>query len=178
VTTVPRSRRLAVLSVVVGVTVALDHLTKAAARAYLASRPPISLCGDTIRLALGENAGAFMGLGAGLPPQLRTLLFGVLAAVMLAALTAYLLAARALGPMEVFVGALMVAGGLGNLIDRLTRQGRVTDFLNLGIGPLRTGVFNVADVAITLGAAWMMVLLSRGPRRGVEAAHDDGLSGA
>jgi signal peptidase II len=52
----------------------------------------------------------------------------------------------------------ILAGGLGNLIDRVTNHGQVTDFLNLGIGSLRTGIFNVADVAITGGAlllAWL-----------------------
>ena len=45
---------------------------------------------------------------------------------------------------------LLIAGGLGNLIDRLV-YGYVTDFLNVGIGSLRTGIFNVADMAIMLG---------------------------
>ena len=45
--------------------------------------------------------------------------------------------------------ALLLAGALGNLIDRIRWDGLVIDFLNLGIGPLRTGVFNVADMAVT-----------------------------
>jgi signal peptidase II len=44
-----------------------------------------------------------------------------------------------------------VAGGVSNWVDRLV-QGSVVDFLNVGIGPVRTGVFNVADMAIMLGA--------------------------
>jgi signal peptidase II len=51
-----------------------------------------------------------------------------------------------------FLGlALFVAGGASNLVDRLT-SGAVVDFLNVGVGRLRTGIFNVADVAIMLGA--------------------------
>ena len=42
---------------------------------------------------------------------------------------------------------LFLAGGLSNLTDRIA-IGSVIDFLNVGIGPLRTGIFNVADVAI------------------------------
>ena len=54
--------------------------------------------------------------------------------------------------------ALIVAGGVGNLIDRMTSSGGVViDFLNLGIGPVRTGVFNVADMAIT-GAFFLLLL--------------------
>jgi len=41
---------------------------------------------------------------------------------------------------------------MGNLIDRVWNNGLVTDFINVGIGPVRTGVFNVADLAVTFGA--------------------------
>jgi signal peptidase II len=47
--------------------------------------------------------------------------------------------------------ALICSGGIGNLIDRLTHGGYVTDFLNVGIGPLRTGIFNVADFVLLVG---------------------------
>jgi len=58
--------------------------------------------------------------------------------------------------------ALLFAGGVGNLIDRVTSGGSVVDFIKLGIGPVRTGIFNVADVAITVGA---LILLSAALRR-------------
>ena len=41
-------------------------------------------------------------------------------------------------------------------MDRLI-HGSVVDFLNVGIGPVRTGVFNVADVAIMLGVGTVML---------------------
>jgi signal peptidase II len=56
---------------------------------------------------------------------------------------------------------LFVAGGASNLIDRIL-QGRVVDFLNVGVGTLRTGVFNVADVAIMAGAALVALAEWRG----------------
>jgi signal peptidase II len=43
------------------------------------------------------------------------------------------------------------------LIDRVIYDGRVVDFLNAGIGPIRTGVFNVADMAITTGAILLLI---------------------
>ena len=48
--------------------------------------------------------------------------------------------------------SLFIAGGASNWFDRIN-DGRVVDFMNAGIGWLRTGVFNVADVAIMLGVA-------------------------
>jgi hypothetical protein len=56
--------------------------------------------------------------------------------------------------------ALVLAGGIGNLIDRVLHDGLVTDFLNLGIGSIRTGIFNVADMALTTGAL-VLVLACR-----------------
>jgi signal peptidase II len=47
---------------------------------------------------------------------------------------------------------LILAAGLSNLLDRFIR-GRVIDFLNLGIGTLRTGIFNMADLALFVGVA-------------------------
>jgi signal peptidase II len=57
---------------------------------------------------------------------------------------------------------LIASGGVGNWIDRLTNDGRVTDFLNLGIGSLRTGIFNVADMVLMAGVA-LFLLGSRRP---------------
>jgi signal peptidase II len=54
----------------------------------------------------------------------------------------------------------LAASGIGNLIDRLLFDGRVTDFLNLGIGGLRTGIFNIADVVGLLG--FIVLLLASG----------------
>lgn len=45
---------------------------------------------------------------------------------------------------------------MGNLIDRVFQDGQVIDFLHLGVGTLRTGIFNVADVAITCGAMMLV----------------------
>ena len=56
---------------------------------------------------------------------------------------------------------LFLAGGTSNLIDRVT-LGRVIDFLNVGIGQLRTGIFNVADMAIVAG---VVILIVEGVRK-------------
>ena len=45
---------------------------------------------------------------------------------------------------------MFAAGGASNWIDRVM-HGSVIDFMNVGIGPFRTGIFNVADMAIMLG---------------------------
>ena len=59
--------------------------------------------------------------------------------------------------------SLVLAGGASNWIDRLVR-GSVIDFMNVGIGRLRTGVFNVADVAIMAGVTCIVVSRLRAGR--------------
>jgi signal peptidase II len=60
--------------------------------------------------------------------------------------------------------SLVCAGGISNVIDRIAYDGSVVDFLNMGIGPLRTGIFNVADMAITTGAVLLALDALMQPR--------------
>jgi signal peptidase II len=67
--------------------------------------------------------------------------------------------ARRLGPSRFIALGLVAGGGISNLIDRLFYDGRVTDFLNVGIGSFRTGIFNLADMAILAGG--LLLILTR-----------------
>ncbi len=109
------------------------------------------MLGDTVRLRLSENTGAFLSLGASLNPTLRFWIFTVAAAAMLVGVTADDI------PRDGIIAMAFVAGGgISNLIDRTTRGGSVVDFLNFGIGSLRTGILNVADIAIFFGSLYVM----------------------
>ena len=67
------------------------------------------------------------------------------------------------------LGLLLVAsGGLGNLLDRLLNKGAAIDFLNIGIGSIRTGIFNVADVLIIGGAILFMLFSLRDRTKATE----------
>lgn len=128
-----------------------DQVTKSIATQNLAPLPRQSFLGDTLRLEYAQNPGAFLGMGGDLKPGLRFWSLTVVNGALLAVLAYVLLAQRDM-TMGIFAAwALILAGGIGNLIDRVSHRGLVTDFLNLGIGPVRTGIFNVADMAITAG---------------------------
>ena len=71
--------------------------------------------------------------------------------------------------------SLCLAGGLSNWVDRLA-QGRVVDFLNVGVGTVRTGIFNIADVAVMLGAVILLLAHLRPSRNPVDAAEPEGIS--
>ncbi len=139
------------LFVVIATTIGCDRVTKHMAEATLAGAPAQSYLADTVRLEWTQNAGAFLGLGADWSLAIRTGLFTVGNGLILTALVIAAVRLRWSGP-TLFGLALFVAGGASNLADRLAR-GSVTDFINVGLGPVRTGIFNVADVAILAGAA-------------------------
>jgi signal peptidase II len=62
--------------------------------------------------------------------------------------------------------AAITGGGLSNMIDRIAFQWKVTDFMNLGIGNFRTGIFNVADVSIMTGCLLVLIFeLRRKPEK-------------
>jgi signal peptidase II len=137
--------------------VGCDQVSKSAARSLLASGVTESLFADSLRLQLVQNSGAFLSLGDSLPERLRFILFTAAAAVLLIGLVCAALFARRLGPARVIPLALVAGGGISNLIDRLVFDGRVTDFLNVGIGSFRTGIFNLADMAILAGALFLIL---------------------
>ena len=137
--------------------VGCDQAAKAIARGTLASLPPISLLGGAVRFEYVENPGAFLSLGADLPPQTRFLTGVVFVAAALTALLVFLFRSTSLSPGQNAGISLVLGGGLGNLIDRVANHGLVIDFVSVGIGPLRTGVFNVADLAITAGVLIVVV---------------------
>jgi signal peptidase II len=149
-------QRITVVTLTLLCCVGCDQASKSAARSWLASGDAQSFLGDSLRLQLVENPGSFLSLGASLPEHFRFLLFTAAVAALLMALVGASLFARRLEPWRIVALALVAGGGISNLIDRLLYNGRVTDFLNVGIGSLRTGIFNVADMAIMAGALLLL----------------------
>jgi signal peptidase II len=153
------------LLVAIAATIGCDRLTKHAATTMLAGGPGRSYLADTIRLDYAENTGGFLSLGAQAPPAVRTAIFTVGTGLMLLALVGAAIRLRWRG-WPLFGVGLFVAGGASNWVDRIV-HGSVVDFINVGVGPIRTGIFNVADVAIMVGvgvlasSAW----LSKEPQR-------------
>jgi signal peptidase II len=112
-----------------------------------------SYLGDTLRLQLSYNRGAFLSMGHSLPDFLRHSIFTVGTCLILFGALLFALLSKPGTFSLILALSLFIAGGFGNLVDRILHNGTVVDFLNVGIGPLRTGIFNVADVAIMGGAA-------------------------
>ena len=155
-----RSIRLVVLLMVLICTAACDHVTKHLARTELARVGSATLPGHFIEFTLAENPGAFLSLGASFPHAVRGALT-VCVIVCLAFLLAYLVSAPRLQWLSLLGLALIWAGGMSNLIDRFIRHGLVTDFMVVRVGPLHTGIFNLADLAIMIGVLLTLVAYLR-----------------
>ena len=114
------------------------------------------------------NAGIAFGLLSESVSKWISLLL-VLSSVVVISLLAWLLFAGHAGPLESQVGIALIAGGAaGNLLDRLLHGG-VTDFLELRAGNFRWPAFNLADSAITVGAALIVFELLSGERHASRA---------
>jgi signal peptidase II len=151
------NRRVPLVAAILLASIALDQATKRVASAQLERGVIHSWLGDTFRLQYAENRGAFLSLGAFLPEGARFWVFVVAVGLLLATMLGFALAGRGLAPLEVAGFACFVGGGFSNWIDRVVNDGRVVDFMNLGIGRLRTGVFNVADVVLMVGVGLMLL---------------------
>src|SRR5687767_8867908 len=143
------------LLIAVVATIGCDQVTKRMATSSLAGTSGRSYLGGVVRVAYVENTGGFLGLGGELPPAARTAIFTGATGIMLLGMIAIAIRERLQG-LPLTGVALFVAGGASNWVDRLA-YGRVVDFMNVGVGPVRTGIFNVADMALLLGGALLLV---------------------
>ena len=130
--------RCALVALVLSGCVACDQISKSVAREYLPGTGSHSYLGDTFRLVYAQNPGGFLSLGESLPSTVRYDAFIVGVAAFVMALLAWAVLATRLERRQRIAIALISAGGLGNLIDRIRFAGTVTDFLTFGIGPLRS----------------------------------------
>ncbi|MAE73013.1 MAG: signal peptidase II [Bdellovibrionaceae bacterium] len=127
----------------------LDQITKYWARQVLQGEAPQHYLGGLFRLQYAENTGAFLSLGAGLSEPLRKWIFVIFVGLFLVGASVYVFRS-AMSSISSWGFCLIIAGGFGNLIDR-GLFGRVSDFMLMVAGPLRTGIFNIADMAILFG---------------------------
>ena len=163
-------KRRILYAVIIAAVLLLDQATKRIVRATLSDFMPRHYAGRLVTLVLTENAGAFLSLGDNLPPGLRTIVFDVVVAIGLVAALVVLFRGKVTAHGDDVALAFIIGGGIGNLIDRIRFGGRVTDFIYLQAGFLHTGVFNVADMAITFGVLWLLGTWAFAPKATSESS--------
>ena len=136
-----------------------DRTTKMLAMDKLSNSQPLSFLWNTIVLQYVENTGAFLSFGSHFAESVRFLLFVVLPIFILGGLFIFICVSNKISRSQVIGYSLILGGGVGNMYDRVFQFGHVIDFMNVGIGPIRTGIFNVADVAVLAGFIILVVPL-------------------
>jgi signal peptidase II len=144
--------------VITGIVVLLDQLTKGWIIATMRLHDAYSVIDGFFNIIYVRNPGAAFGFLAGASPLFRSVFF---LAVTLAAILLILHYLRQTRIEEIFLVsalALILAGAVGNLIDRI-RFGEVIDFFDVYVGAHHWPAFNVADASITTGASLLMIFL-------------------
>jgi signal peptidase II len=138
-------------------------------RAHAGQHQTVPLLGESFRLTHSTNTGVAFGALAGVGHPWLLVLTGAIITGMAAWL--FLTVRRRAAPATVWPLGAIVGGALANFFDRLP-DGRVTDFLDAGIGAARWPSFNLADSAIVLGVIALFVASYRGADgAGVPGSH-------
>ena len=142
--------------------VAIDVITKAWAESSLTpQRFPHQVVGDFFRFTLVYNQGAAFGMHIG---EWSRWIFAVLTIGALVMLAHLLRETRNDDTPRTLALALVTAGAIGNLIDRIRSSQGVIDFIDVGTSTWRFWTFNVADIGVSCGAVLLAIVLWREER--------------
>lgn len=137
------------------IAITLDMLSKRLTESALQIGQPVSILGDFFQLSLGYNTGVAFGMLANVG-----ILTTILPGIVIIGLSIWFfktLRARELPQASALALGFILGGALGNFLDRLP-DGRVTDFLDFGIGAARWPTFNVADSFVFVGLLTFLFL--------------------
>lgn len=137
--------------------VGCDQISKEVVREKVLPMDYIQVFGDYFILTNVENTGAMLGFGQNLAPVLKIIFLQALPVLVLIILLVNILLKKNLDKYLIIAFAFVIGGGIGNLIDRIA-HGSVTDFFQIKFGVLRTGIFNMADVSVTIGVFVILFL--------------------
>ncbi len=141
--------------------VGCDRISKDYVQDHLDRFSTVNVVGNIFVIRYAENDGAFLGLGSNLPVAFKPFLLIVtpmaaMVGLFIFVFLSFVMKNRITG-LEAVAISLIIGGGIGNLIDRIFNNGVVIDFMNFGIGGLRTGILNVADLCVTLGVSILLI---------------------
>ncbi|PCJ94090.1 MAG: signal peptidase II [Flavobacteriaceae bacterium] len=152
-------KRIGIILIVL-INIGCDQISKDIVRKKIAPSEYIQVVSDKFVLTNVENSGAMLGAGQNLPQPLKTILLQIVPIFILLILLFSILKKTSLNKWMLIAFAFVVGGGIGNLIDRVA-YGSVTDFMYINLGIVKTGIFNMADVSVTLGGIFILLFSLR-----------------
>ena len=142
---------IALYAVAVAIMVGLDQFTKHLVLSFLTAGQPVTVIPGLVQFRYVENTGMAFSMFSD-----KTWLLALFTAVVLAVCIVLLLMGKVEGKLKQFAFLLIIAGGAGNLIDRVMRHS-VVDFIEFTF--THFAVFNVADIFVTIGAGLLILIL-------------------
>jgi len=149
--------KITLLASIIFLNIGCDQTTKKVAQEHLTFGDEITYLNGYFKFMYAENEGAFLSIGDDLPIEIRNLLLVIIPAILLVFLIFYTLFSKAITLPQAVAFSFVLGGGISNIFDRMV-YGKVVDFINLSIGNVQTGIFNMADVAIMFGLFLMIFL--------------------
>ncbi|MCW9025485.1 MAG: signal peptidase II [Gammaproteobacteria bacterium] len=149
--------RFNIIITILFLVISIDHTTKFIAKNYLIYNELNSYLFGVLHLVYTSNYGAFLSLGNTLSPEVRFWLLQILVGIVLFGMFVYAIYFKKYVFTRISGLSLIIGGGSSNLLDRIMNDGAVVDFLSIGIGTVRTGIFNVSDICILLGMFLILV---------------------
>ena len=151
------------LALFAGILVA-DRVTKILAERLLSMGNPVEVIPGLFQFTLVHNTGMAFGLLSGVSFPGKAWLLTALSAGLLLAIVWFARKAGPLSPMTAFGIIAMLAGAIGNILDRLL-YGYVVDFLDAYLGSSHWPAFNIADAMICTGVGLLLLESVRDLRR-------------
>ena len=140
-----------VYGAVIALSVLIDQITKALAVKFLMPIDTVPIIKDAVHLTYAENRGAAFGMLADAP-----WVFNSVTVITVIGLSAYLFLGHPTGALYPTSIAMIIGGGIGNMIDRLA-YGYVVDFIDFRI--IDFAIFNGADSFVCVGAGLLMLAM-------------------
>ncbi len=152
-------KKLGIILLVV-LNIGCDQISKRLVRNNVGHKDYIEVIDNHFILTKVENTGAMLGFGQDLSPALKIIFLQAIPVIVLMILLFRILRKTDLDKWLILAFACVIGGGIGNLIDRIA-HGSVTDFFLIKLGFLKTGIFNMADVSVTMGVLLLLFLSFR-----------------
>ena len=167
-----RTRIAVLILMIVALNIGCDQFTKEYARKNIKDRGIINLAGDFFVLVYVENDGAFLSMGSNIRQPYKTILLMVFPLLVVIGSLIYLLLDKKLSIPKIICFSSIIGGGISNIFERAVNNGFVTDFINFGIGNIRTGILNCADMSITFGVIFLLLFEYIESRKAKKAVSD------
>ena len=146
------------ISIIIALSIFLDQVSKILIRNNVEQYSDIKLIGEYFILTNVENSGAFLGMGSGFSPIMKSVFLIILPIIVLISIIVYVYMDKEIDKISLIGFSIIIGGGIGNIFDRII-YGSVTDFLFIDLGGIfKTGIFNIADLAVTTGMILILLM--------------------